>query len=320
MSGRTGGLLLRLAISAGLLALLFSRGGVEVSDVAATVARAGPVPLLVAFALYGVLGSIIRAIRWRGLVRGLGQQIGFRRALEIFLIGTAFNQVLPTGIGGDVVRTLLLAREGMGRARAASTVLVERAAGMIALLIVGLAALAVVGRDAPPAVAAILFTAGAAAVVGTIVLLQARRLRRWASRVPLVGLVAAHPGVARFGDSFAEYGPRALLEALGWSVVFAGLLVATNVALGRAFGIEQATVGHWTLFVPLIALSLLIPSIGGLGVREWSYVGLLGALQPPVPPETATALSITFLGLNLVLAGAGAVIVAIQDVRPAADP
>jgi hypothetical protein len=184
---------------------------------------------------------------------------------------------------------------------------------------VGVAALAIAGRAAPPAVAAVLLAAGAASVAGSILLVLARRMRRAAEGMPLIGALARHPGVARFVDSFAEYGARPLLTGLGWSVTFAGLLIAANVFLGRAFGLTQASARDWTLIVPLVALSLLIPSVGGLGVREWSYVGLLGALDPPVAPDTATALSLTFLGLNLVLAAIGAIIVVSQGIRPA-DP
>jgi hypothetical protein len=63
--------------------------------------------------------------------------------------------------------------------------------------------------------------------------------------------------------------------------------------------------------VPLIALSLLVPSIAGLGVREWTYVGILGALPSAgVGAASATAISLAFHGLNLLLALAGGVLLA----------
>ena len=63
----------------------------------------------------------------------------------------------------------------------------------------------------------------------------------------------------------------------------------------------------WAIFVPLVALSTLLPSIGGWGVRELLYAGLLGSLPEPVPAADATALSILFGGMNLLLAAIGGV-------------
>ncbi|MFQ5460545.1 MAG: flippase-like domain-containing protein, partial [Anaerolineae bacterium] len=312
--GRMGGAgrkaALRIAVSLGLLALLFRFGGVSAGQVARALGSARPGPMVAALVLYAGFGTWLRALRWRVLIRALGHDIRLGRALEIFLIGTTFNQFLPTGFGGDVVRTLLLGRDGLGRARAASTVLVERATGMLALVLVGVAILPVAGPGVAPAVRLLLVASGAIGVVGIVGLKRAAGIRSRATGVPGLGRVAGHGGVARFADSFGEYDGRPLAATLGLSVLFAALLIATNFLLGLAFGIDQIALRQWALMVPLVALSLLVPSIGGLGVREWTYVGLLGAMDPPVAAGTATALSLTFQGLNLVLAAAGGLLLA----------
>jgi hypothetical protein len=293
----------------GLLVLLFRSGAVQLGQVIQTVRNAKPLPVLGAFILYAGAGTLVRGIRWQTLVRGLGHELSLRRATEIFLMGVTFNQVLPTGIGGDVVRSLILGREGMGKARAASTVVVERGQGMLALLVVGMLVLPFARDEAPPVVAAILAGFGSAGLVVGLLLTRADALRRWATRLPGLGRAASHGGIARFIDSFAEYGYGPLAAAFAWSVAFAAVMIGTNWLLGAAFGIDQAGAKEWAIVTPLVALSLLVPSIGGLGVREWSYVGLLGALHPPAAPEAATALSLTFQGLNLVMALMGGILV-----------
>ncbi len=318
MTGRRG-FVIRIAVSLGLLAALFKFGGVAPADVAARIRDAPPAPLLAAAGVYCVLGTVLRGWRWRALIRDLGHQITLWRCTEIFLIGTTFNQVLPTGIGGDVVRSVMLGRDGLGPARAASTVLVERAEGMVALLAVGVVMLSVAGTGMPPGIRLLMVVAAIGGVGGAVVLRRGEAFRSRSAHLPLIGKLARHPGVVRFTESFGEYSLRAVSWAFALSVAFAGLLVVANRLLGMALGAENVGWPVWGLVVPLIALSLMVPSIAGLGVREWTYVGLLGALaDPPIGRDTAIAVSLAFHGLNLLLAFAGGVLMAAGAVRDAA--
>jgi len=304
--------LLRVAVSVGLLALLFWRGGVDLPLVAEHLRSAQPAPLLGAIMLYAILGSVVRGFRWRTLVIALGHRIPVTRATGLFLVGTFFNQLLPTGIGGDVVRTLILGRDGLGRARAASTVIVDRAVGILMLLAAGLAALVVARDRAPPEVVVLLLVAGSAGITGSIVLLSAHRWRERVTELPLVGRVAGLTSIQRFADSFAEYGPAPLAQSAAWSTGFTVLLISANALLARALGIHQAGLVDWVLIVPLVALSSLLPAVGGWGVREWTYTGLLGTLSTPVPADQATAISVLFGGMNLTLAVVGGILTATQ--------
>jgi uncharacterized protein (TIRG00374 family) len=295
-------------VSVVLLALLFLYGPVSVADLKEVVVGARPVPFLVGAFLYCVVGTVVRALRWRVLIEDLGFSVSLNRCTEIFLIGTTFNQVLPTGIGGDVVRTVMLGRDGMGPARAASSVVVERATGMVALLAMGFAVVWV-AEGFPPALRLLLLGACVMAAVGGLFLRRGEAFRTRSTGIPLLGRVARHPGIQRFSESFADYSGAALLRAFALSAVFAVLLALTNWSLGIAFGAEEVSLLQWALLTPLIALSLLVPSIAGLGVREWTYVGLLGALPgAPVAAAAATAISLAFHGLNLALAMVGGVL------------
>jgi uncharacterized membrane protein YbhN (UPF0104 family) len=302
------GTVLRIAVSVALLALLFRNVGV--ADVFDVLRKANPWYALGAVLLYVVAGTFVRGNRWRALIVSLGQAISILRAMELFLVGTFFNQLLPTGIGGDVVRALVLARDGLGRARAFSSVLVDRALGILPLLAVGLVALMIAPGRAPAMVSGILLVVGLAGVAGIIVLFQAHRLRGRVSSLPAIGWLLARPGVARFIDSFADYSRHALVVSTTWAFAFTLLLIGANVLLGRAVGITQASILDWAILVPLAALSTLLPSVGGWGVREWTYVGLLATLDPPVSAHTATAVSLRFGGMNLLLAATGAVLTA----------
>jgi glycosyltransferase 2 family protein len=307
MKGRVG-TLLRVAVSVGLLLVLFR--AVDFGTVVGQLRQARPWPLAGAVILYCVAGTYVRGERWRRLVVAQGHPMRLTRAIELFLVGTLFGQALPTGIGGDVVRALIVARDGLARSRAFTTVLVDRALGLLPLLATGLVALAVAPGHATRVVSAMMLVAGAAGVVGMVAILRAHRWRGRFERVPLAGWLLRRPAVARFIDAFGDYDTRSLLVATAWSLVFIGLLIVSNMLLGRAVGIDSAGLADWSIVVPLVSLSLLLPSVGGWGVRELSYVALLRTLTPPVDVHAATAMSILFGSLNLVLAAAGGVLTA----------
>ncbi len=317
MTSSRRSLALRIGITLGLLALLFGfvvEPGAVLDELREAVGPGRRGQLAIAILLYCGLGTLVRGWRWQALTTALGHRVSAWRTTELFLVGTFFNQFLPTGMGGDVVRALALARDGLGKAHAASTVLVDRAIGLLPLLAVGLLALPAVRDHTTPTVGVTLLVVGLAGTLGLLLLF---RVETWLPRLeglPLVGRFVAHEGVRRFTSSFAEYRSRPLAIATAWGFAFALLLVGANAALGRAVGIDQMSLYDWAIFVPLVALSTLLPSIGGWGVREVLYIGLLASLPVPVPTADATALSILFGGMNLLLAAVGGLLTGMGSV------
>lgn len=298
--------LLRLGISLGLLAILF-RFAVDPKEVLGRMGAAlatQPRAMGLAVLLYCLLGTLVRGRRWQALVSGLGHPFSVWRATELFLVGTFFNQFLPTGIGGDLVRALAAARDGLGRTRAFSSVLVDRALGLLPMLAIGLFALPSAWNLIEPRLRLPMLLIGSAGLLGLLSLLwidrAAARLRRVLPRLLPDSL---HASVDRFITSFTEYDRASLAKALFWGTVFAGLLIGTNAALGRAVGIERPGLLHWAIVVPLVAMSTIMPSIGGWGVREALYASVLTS-----QPEAAVALSALFGLLNIFLAAVGGVL------------
>jgi uncharacterized membrane protein YbhN (UPF0104 family) len=73
------------------------------------------------------------ALRWREISAQCGAPLSSRQTLRFNMIGAFFNQTLPSSIGGDAVRLLLVSRTGFGWRAAAYSVFVDRAVGLIAL-------------------------------------------------------------------------------------------------------------------------------------------------------------------------------------------
>ena len=87
------------------------------------------------------LQIFIGVLRWREISAECGAPLPMRQAMRFNLIGTFFNQTLPSAIGGDAVRLWLVARGGAGWRAATYSIFVDRAIGLIALAIIIVASL-----------------------------------------------------------------------------------------------------------------------------------------------------------------------------------
>lgn len=82
------------------------------------------------------LQIFVGVLRWREVSAECGAPLELARAMRYNVIGTFFNQTLPSAIGGDAVRLWLVARAGAGWRAATYSIFVDRAIGLIALAIV----------------------------------------------------------------------------------------------------------------------------------------------------------------------------------------
>src|ERR1700712_2396365 len=81
------------------------------------------------------------ALRWCQISVDCGAPLATMQAFRFNLIGTFFNQTLPSSIGGDAVRLWLVARGGAGWRAATYSIFVDRAIGLIALAVIIVASL-----------------------------------------------------------------------------------------------------------------------------------------------------------------------------------
>jgi len=87
------------------------------------------------------LQIFVGVLRWREISAECGAPLPTRQAMRFNVIGTFFNQTLPSSIGGDAVRLWLVARSGHGWRAATYSIFVDRAIGLIALAVVIVASL-----------------------------------------------------------------------------------------------------------------------------------------------------------------------------------
>lgn len=74
------------------------------------------------------------AVRWQVLLRVQKIHLGFNRVSGLFLIGMFYNQFLPGGTGGDIIKSYLLLKETDKKAGGLLAVVFDRLIGLVALV------------------------------------------------------------------------------------------------------------------------------------------------------------------------------------------
>lgn len=310
---------LRLCVTFGLLWFMATK--IDISHAGGLISRA-PTVLLLAAVTALVATTPINALRWRAfLAPGPPLPTTFT-LLKILLVGIFFNQVLPSGIGGDAVRAWRCRILGIRLGAAVRSILLERASGYsvyVALYAVGLPRLLQAIADSRQRHALLLVLV--VCVAGLAALLVLDKLPGAISRIPLMAWLAE---LAVAGRRFCA-DPWRLAANLILSASSVGLTVFGFKLAGDAVGVHLAY-STWLVVVPPIALIQLVPiSLAGWGVREVVLVTLLGAFG--IPPANALAASLLFglcqiaiaLPGGLVWLGGWDVAPTAADVEPAVD-
>lgn len=286
------GNLLRIGISVGLLAWVLPRIGLD--TLWQEIQSVRPGWLAVAFAL-NVAGTALRAFRWQALLGGLDLHVPIGRLIKLYFVGTFFNTFLPSGFGGDVVRVLEVAQDSRRAHEATGTVLVDRLTGILVLLAMALLALPFSLKLIPPALATGLAGLAVAGLVGGWLLFQQKLLGRLIGLIPDGLPLGVKTQVEKLYAAIAGPGARALRQALVISLAFNILLILTNYTIALSVGV-QVSLHYFFLFVPPTSLALMVPTVGGLGAREWVYTELWP--QVGVGPAQAGAMSLLNYGVN----------------------
>ena len=297
---------LRLGASALMLGILYTRfPDFEWSEVAPEWSISTIFWLLGA-ALMMAAGIVLSAVRWQQVLRAMDMHSTLRFLVPLYFAGQFVSNVLPTTIGGDVLRVSRLSKSNGDSAASFASVVLERLTGWLVLPLITFFGLVI----NPP-----LRNLGQATVlalaVGVATLLALIGILLVADNARLGGRFAEKDGWRRFVG--AVHLGVSKLRTHPWEtfgVILAGLVYqlalcvsALMVAAGLGFGWLGITA--LLAFYPAVLIIQVLPiGIAGLGVREGAFVLFLTPLG--VPAEQAVALGLVLYGLNLVVSLGGA--------------
>lgn len=292
---------LGLIISLATLYIAFR--GIDFGQLWAALAQANYVALIPAI-LVVPIAQAARAYRW-GLLFYPDPSPGFGRLFSALSIGYLVNTILPARLG-DIVRAVLIGgRQGQRVTQSLSTVVVERALDVFAIVVMLLVILPFVNLSPLLARSALMVSAIFIVLVVALWFIvwqrqQAMRLLTWSlDRAPRLDTERWTGRAEGLIDGLKIlHAPRALLVVALWSLFIwaVGGIVYTYLGL-RAFGIQDLVTppGSAVLaaaFVQIvIALGATVPSSPGyVGVYHAGVVLALAAFGVPQAEALAYAL------------------------------
>lgn len=290
------GAILKIGVTIAIIAFLFAR--VDLNAMARQLASANPLLLLLALFLYELAISM-GAVKWQLLVRAQNLPARFGDLMTFTLVGLFFGNLLPSNVGGDVVRAYGLVKAS-GRAEAAAiSVLVDRLTGLVAYLgaamvMVVLAAFTLArGAELEQLEIATVIVAGAF-LLGCALLFSRRFSQRVKGIFAYGPLKRVQPVAQRVYEALQVY--RHSYRALAFALVLSvgNVIVTTLVwyAVGTALGLT-VSIFYYFLFNPIVAFVLLVPiSFNGLGLKEASWMFFFGLIG--VSDESALSMSLIF--------------------------
>lgn len=279
--------LLKIMVSVGLLVFIFTQ--IDTATLLTNIRQVRVGWLLLAIGVM-FLGVVIRAWRWKVLLNSIDMSVPLSELTAIYLIGFLFNNLAPSGIGGDVMRVVELRQHNQRATDATTSILVERFLGLIALQTIGLIALLFDWAAVPIELAYLTVAMFLTLLITGYLFINQHLYKFLQENLSPFRRLTKIKVINKLFESFQSYPGWAIRQAYGVSLLFNGTLISMNICIGTAVGV-QATIAQYAIFIPITSAVLIIPfTVGGLGIREGTYVGLFREVG--VPEETALAMSL----------------------------
>ena len=250
-------------------------------------------------------------VRWNILLKVQGIHLSLPRLSGLFFIGMFYNQFLPGGTGGDVVKTYLLWKETpTKKAGALLAVVFDRIVGLIALILITgvLIALRYDWLTSTPAtrpyvwLVLVIFGASVVFLTTTFIVSGFNLLHKLPQRFPgrdkLLEISAAYHQYARHWRATAAAFSASFVTHLG--------TFATFLCVAYAFRAAVPVIDFFAIMPVERTISSLPISFAGVGTREYVLQIMFSNLCPvPVGAASdywfATARLIGLTGFTVIL-------------------
>jgi len=295
--------ILQLAVTGALLYWVFHDPAVR-AGMGAAIRKAEFQWILAAILSYLVV-EVFAAFRWHILLKVQGINLSPFRVGALFLIGMFYNQFLPGGTGGDVVKTYLLWKETPGKKSGALlAVLFDRMIGLIALIVIT-GVLIFMRYDwltSKPATSPyvwlvlVIFGSSVFFVTSTFIISGFNLVRHLPNRFPgrekLIEIGAAYHLYARHWRATACAFVASLVCHLG--------TFATFLCVAYAFRANIAPVDFFAIMPVERTISSLPISFAGVGTREYVLQVMLSNLCaiPPGAPADYWSAAARLIGMS----------------------
>lgn len=228
-------------------------------------------PWILAMLVAATLVMAIQANRWKGL-SVQGPEIPFKTYYAYTAMGYFFNNLLPTGFGGDAVKSLAFGKKFNQTSQSVSAVLLARIQGLLAMFLCFFLALPFALNQAEiPIAYTITMTVALLACMVIVVLCL------FSDKIPiphfLTDRLAFIPKLQNSLSIYRKHKKQILLSSLD-SLWLQLLTLFIAYAYFRAVGVD-IDISILVVFTSITTVISMVPiSLNGIGVREGTQVAL----------------------------------------------
>ncbi|MFH1381064.1 MAG: lysylphosphatidylglycerol synthase transmembrane domain-containing protein [Candidatus Omnitrophota bacterium] len=283
---------LRLVVSIGLIVFLVWSMRGNLPHVLKALASMNYVFFAFAIVLF-MVNVVLLSLRLNLLFGAEGLKISFGRVVQLTYVGYFFNNVMPSAVGGDIVKAYYANKSTNQTAKSFIAVFMDRFIGFFSFILIALFALLWSWGNIDITIKKIVFTF---AFFGFIIFLAA--LNASVAKPILKLLSRLH--LWKIGEKLSKV-YKAVHEYRNKKGVMLGVVLISLICqviyflivyiLSKSLNINLALKMIF-LFMPIVSIVSLLPSLGGLGLREGAIVALFGSI---IGNDNAFSISILLL-------------------------
>ena len=273
-------------------ALYFVIRKIEVADILALYRQSNLFYILIALLLFA-LSKLVSAYRLNIYFRAIDLHLGEKNNIRLYLLGMFYNLFLPGGIGGDGYKIYLLQKEFQtGTKKIFGAVLTDRISGMAALVVLALIGFSFLDFQ-------VISQWSTVTEQFSIFNFQFSIFNLFFLLIPFVILA-----YYLFLKWIYPYFLKINLVTFGYGFIVQLLQVFCAWFLLQALGETENHLAYLVIFLVSSAVAVLPISIGGVGVRELTF--LYGSQLLNVDINVAVGISFLFYLITALVSLGGA--------------
>ena len=235
-------------------------------------------------------GLLAAAFRLRSVIQVHGTKISVSTTYYVNLIALFFNNVLPSSLGGEMVKAYYLYKKSKG-VTVFSAVVVDRLFGLVTMLLISISSIFFLD-----------IAQGSHKILGSIIMLAAATITLAVcifNKKIVDGLCQLHipflpaiflEKIREIYRAMYEYREHKGILGRCFSLTVLGQIsfIVVNFLLATSLSID-IPIGFFFFFIPILLIMGVAPSVNGIGVREATFLFYLTEFTTS---EKALALSL----------------------------
>jgi uncharacterized protein (TIRG00374 family) len=296
--------ILRFVVSFGLMGIILYLFREQLPAVVNNLKSVQPLYFAMAVVLF-FLGILAVAFRLRFVIQVHGTKLSVAAAYYVNLVALFFNNVLPSSVGGEMMKAYYLYKESKGSVSVFSAVVVDRLFGLITMLLISISTIFFFDS-----------AQGSHKIMGSIVMLTATTVTLGLFifnkkivdilcqlHIPLLPAIFIEK-IREIYRAMYEYREHRGIfgRCMALTLVGQTTYIIANYLLARSLAID-IPLPFFFFFVPILLLMGAAPSVNGIGVREAIFLFYLTEFTTPEKALSLSLLTTFFMILVGMISG-----------------